>query len=90
MNTSNDIQNTYKSVIDALKNERDELNVKMHLASMEVRDEWAEVEKRWQHAQSKAHQLSKASGQSAHELGEAFSILGDELKETYRRIRRTL
>ena len=90
MKTSNNIQSTYKAVVDTLKQERDELNVKMHLASLEVRDEWQEVEKKWEHAQSKARQLTKASGQSAHELGEAFSLLGDELKETYRRLRKTL
>jgi hypothetical protein len=90
MTTSDNIQNTYKSVIDTLKAERDELNVKIHLASMEVRDEWVEIEKTWDHAQSKAHQLGKASGQSAHQLGEAFSILGDELAEAYRRLKKTL
>jgi hypothetical protein len=50
MKASIDIQSNYKSAIDNLKKERDELNVKMHLASMEVRDEWEEIEKKWQHA----------------------------------------
>jgi hypothetical protein len=90
MTSKDNIKNTYKSIIGTLKEERDELNVKMHLAGMEVRDEWHDVEKKWEHLQSKGHQLSKATGESAHELGDAFAILGDELKETYRRLKKKL
>jgi hypothetical protein len=90
MNTKDNISNTYKSVIDSLKEERDELNLKVHLASMEVRGEWQDVEKKWEKLQSKGRYLGKASGESVHELGEAFSILGNELKETYGRLTRSL
>lgn len=90
MTTKDNIKDTYKSVIDSLKEERDELNLKMHLAGMEVREEWEDVEKKWEHLQSKGRQLGKATGESTHELGKAFSILGDELKETYRRLKRAL
>ena len=88
--TNNKIKDSYQSVIDSLKQERDELNVKMHLAGMEVRDEWNDVEKKWEHLQSKGHQLGKATGESAHEIGEVFTKLGDELKETYKRLKRAL
>ena len=90
MSTKESIKDTYNSVIESLKEDRDELNVKMHLAAMDVRDEWQEIEKKWEHLQSKGHQLGKATGESAHELGEAFSLLGEELKETYRRLKRAL
>ena len=87
MTTKDTIKDNYTSVIESLKKERDELNLKVHLAAMEVRDEWDSVEEKWEHLQSKGHQLSKVTDKSAHELGEAFSILGEELKETYRRFR---
>lgn len=90
MTVRSNIKDSYRSAVEGLKQERDELNVKMHLAEMEVRDEWQEVEKKWEHFQTKAHELGKASGESAHELGEAFAILGEELKETYRRLKRAL
>lgn len=90
MSTKDTLKENYTSVIESLKKERDELNLKMHLAAMEVRDEWDSVEEKWQHFQSKGHQLSQATGESAHELGEAFSILGDELKETYRRLKNSV
>lgn len=90
MTSGKQFKDSYQSVMDTLKRERDELNVKMHLAGMEVRDEWQEVEKKWLHFQSKGQELGKASGESAHELGEAFAILSDELKATYRRLKRAL
>lgn len=88
--TKDNLKEKYQSVIDSLREERDELNVKMHLAGMEVRDEWHEVEKKWEHLQSKGKHLSKATGESAHEIGESFSVLGHELKETYQRLKRSL
>ncbi|MFT5573820.1 MAG: hypothetical protein ACI9FR_002756, partial [Cryomorphaceae bacterium] len=38
----------------------------------------------------KSKQLEKEAGHSAHEVGEAFAILGNELKESYRRLRQSL
>ena len=90
MRTKNTIKDTYISVIEAVKKDRDELNLKVHLAGMEVRDEWALVEKKWEHLQSKGHQLSKVTGESAHELGVVFSSLSDEIKETYKRLKRAI
>jgi hypothetical protein len=87
MSTSNNIENTYRSVIASIKQQRDELNVEMRLARMEVRGGWDEVEKKWQQAQSKAYQLDKASAESVHEHGQALSILSDELKETCKRLK---
>ena len=77
----------YTELLNTLKTQRDELNVKMHLASMEVRDEWQVVEDKWEHLQSKGAQLEKEAGGAAHEVGEAISILGHEIKEGYKRIR---
>ncbi|RBP52864.1 hypothetical protein [Arenicella xantha] len=90
MKTTADVKDKYQSLISTLKRERDELNVKVHLASMEVRDEWKGVEEKWEHLQSKGRQLGQATDESAHELGDAVSILGSELKETYKRLKRAL
>lgn len=90
MINTKDIQGSYQDLINSIKEERDELRVKIHLAGMEVRDEWEEVERKWEHLQARAHDLNKAGGKSAHEVGEAFATLGNELKETYRRLRRAL
>lgn len=90
MNTKSNIKETYTALIESVKKERDELNLKIHLAEMEVRDEWELVEKKWQLLQSKGHQLSKATSESSHELGDAFTILGDQIKATYNRLKQAV
>lgn len=87
---SDDVKQKYHDVIDSVTTERDELKVKMHLASLEVQDEWKIVEDKWQHFKSKNAQLNHAASDSAHEIGEALSILGNELKESYKRLKKVL
>jgi len=87
---SNDVKQKYHDIIDSVKQERDELKVKIHLASMEIRDEWEIVESKWQYFKSKATQLEHAANDSAHEVGEAVSTLGSELKEAYRHFKKSI
>ena len=37
-----------------LRQERDELRVKIHLGTMEAKEEWEELEGKWQHLESRA------------------------------------
>jgi hypothetical protein len=87
---SDEVKQKYQEVIDSVTTERDELKVKMHLARMEVQDEWTVVEEKWQKFKSKNAQLEHAVSDSAHEIGEAMSILGGELKESYKRFKKVL
>ena len=87
---SDDVKQKYHDVIDSVTTERDELKVKMHLARMEVQDEWKVVEKKWQQFKSKSAQLEHVASGSAQEIGEAISILGGELKESYKRFKKVL
>ena len=72
--------------IDDLKRElkklRGEMELKMHLASMEMKQEWAELEGKWQ-------KFSDQTGleESASALGGSLEILGEELKKSYKRFR---
>lgn len=77
------------SEIDRLKQDleryRDEIKVKMHLASMEMKEEWDELEKKWDHFMAQA----KVS-ESAQSVGGAVDKLGQELKDAYKRIREAI
>ncbi|MFT5574157.1 MAG: methionine synthase II (cobalamin-independent) [Cryomorphaceae bacterium] len=90
MKTSEDLKKISAQMAESVKTQRDELQVKMHLASLEIQTEWSEVENKWNHFSLKSKQLEKEAGHSAHEVGEAFAILGNELKESYRRLRQSL
>ncbi len=72
--------------IDELKKElekhRDEIKLKLHLANMEAKDEWAGLEKKWNDFTSRT-QVAR-SGES---IGEAAGLLGEELKAAYQRFK---
>ena len=65
-----------------LKKLRDELKLKLHLASMEAKQEWDELEGKWE-------SFSKRTGldESADALGNSLEALGVELKNSYKRFK---
>ena len=72
----------FDDLIEELKQRRDELRVRMHLASKEVQDEWEELEDKMEGFVSKA-QL----GETGEGVGKALEQLGHELKLGYERVR---
>jgi len=65
-----------------LKGLRDELDLRMHLASMDMKDEWKELETKWDSFSNRAGLES-----SAESVGDALELLGDELKSGYQRLK---
>lgn len=84
------MKDDYRHLVESLKTERDELNVRMHLASSELRDEWLHLEERWDKIQFKLEKAASAASDSAEDVGAAIHILGDELKAGYRKIREAM
>lgn len=70
---------------EELKTLRDDLKVRLHLASKELQDAWEALEERWRHFQAQA-ELDK----TASNVNEASKLLADELKDGYDRIKRAL
>ena len=84
--TTTSIYEDYKTMIYFLERKRDEVRVRIHLASMEVTEEWEVVEKKWEHMRAKGEKLKNASGESAKDIGEAVNALGREIGESYKRL----
>ena len=42
-----EMREEFAKLVEKLKTERDEINLKMHLASMEAKKEFEEAEKKW-------------------------------------------
>jgi len=76
--------------IDVLRTQRDELNVQMHLASMELRDEWDKLEHKWAHYSDRVHQLKTALEPTMDDVHSSLAMLGDELNEGYQKIKKAL
>lgn len=75
----------FDELLDGLKQARDEIQLHIHLASMDVRDEWADLEKRWEDFNARAELQDSSEG-----ISTAMTELGEEFVKAFRRIRRAL
>jgi hypothetical protein len=85
-----DMKEEFDKLVEKLKTERDEINLKMHLASMDAREEFAEAEKKWGQIRVKASEIADDAVETSEEYIAKAKIVGEELKETYRRIAKRL
>lgn len=84
------LKNEFESLLDNLNSAREELQLKLHLASMEAKDEFEESEKQWQQIKSKAADIADESKETTDEFIAKAKIVGEELKEAYQRIAKRL
>ena len=70
-------------LIEAIKRQRDELALKIHLGKADAKDEWAKLEK-------KLAELNEQSKPLQGAVAETARGLADELKKGYERIRKLL
>lgn len=86
----NDYKKEAKDILAKLKTQRDELNVRMHLAKAEVRDEWHEIEHKWTHFKQKTEEVLGEVDQTGHDVWDALKPAGAELKRGLDRIKEKL
>ncbi|MDH4048594.1 MAG: hypothetical protein OEW68_11080 [Gammaproteobacteria bacterium] len=72
-------------LLQELKQKRDQIRVRMHLASKELQDEWVDLEKKMDDFSKRARLKETGTG-----VSKALGTVGDELKAGYRRIQRAL
>ncbi len=72
-------------LLGELKQKRDELRVRMHLASKEAQQEWDELEHKMEKFVAEARLRETGKG-----LGSALGQLGNEIKQGYRHLRDAL
>ena len=68
-----------------VKQARDEIALHIHLASMQIREDWDELESRWKDFRARAEIAQTAQG-----IGSAAGRLGSELLAGYQRLRDAL
>lgn len=90
MSITDNVEESYEQLVRTLAVQRDELKLKIHLASMEARDEWEELEKKWHRLKGKSKLVKEQVGESAKEVGAAAAQLGEEIKRGYVNIKKTL
>lgn len=75
---------------EELKQLRDEIELQIHLASADARDEFGELEKKWEHFRARLDLVGKATEEAAEDVGDALELVGSELKKGYEKIRSLL
>jgi hypothetical protein len=80
----------FDTLLEKLKSERDELKLKLHLSSMEAKEEFEEADKHWDTLKNKAAEIADDSKETSEEFIAKAKIVGEELKEAYSRISKRL
>ena len=80
----------FENLLEKLKSERDEIMLKLHLASMEAKEEIEEADKHWEDLKIKAAEIADESKETSEEYIAKAKIIGEELKEAYSRISKRL
>lgn len=81
-----DIKLRIDRMVAELKQERDELKVKLHLAKMDAGDEWQKLEARLAKLDAKARELGDATAETSHDIGAAAKLLGAEIRKGFKTI----
>ncbi len=84
------LQEEFNRLVGKLKSERDEIKLKMHLASMDAKKEYEDAEKIWDQVKAKASDIADDAVETSEEFIAKSKIVGEELKETYNRISKRL
>ena len=77
-------------LISTLKQQRDELRVKIHLGSQEVRDQWDKLDDRFVRLKADYEPLTDAVGETAEDVWESMKLVGEEISDGFNRIRKSL
>jgi uncharacterized coiled-coil DUF342 family protein len=76
--------------LEILRQQRDELQLKMHLAGMEVQDEWGKLEEKWDELVNKSTQFKKELDPTLDDISVAYKLLEGELKQGYIKLKNVL
>jgi len=66
--------------------QRDEIEVQLHLATMDIKEEWDNTEKKREEFIESLGVISNETKEASSEMIHAVKVIGDELKEAYKRI----
>lgn len=77
-------------LLNKLREERDELHLRLHLAKAEARDEWEKLEPKWEHFQARTQAVAESAEAASKDVGTALGILGEELRHGYKRIKESM
>lgn len=81
------ISDEARFLYDKLKQERDELKLKVHLGKAELSEQWDAAEEQWERLKSKSATIGKSVDAAGEDLEDSLKTLGSDLKKAYKKIR---
>ncbi len=87
---SEESPSTFSRLMSELKQQRDELKLQIHLGSEELKDEWGKLDQQLTQLNDKYQPLKNAVGETAEDVWESMKLVGGEIKDGFRRIRKEL
>jgi hypothetical protein len=77
-------------MIHQLKQERDELKVKLHLGKEDLKDEWDELRVKLDRLSEDYAPLKRAVGETADDVWASLTLVAGEIRDGFHRIRKSL
>jgi hypothetical protein len=90
MSRESESKQAVSKLLSAIKQDRDELRVQIHLARQEVMDEWNRLSERFVQLNNQWVPLEKAVGETALGVWDGLRLTGEELLEGFQKIRKSL
>ena len=81
------IQSDFENLTENLKQQRDELNLKMHLASMEAKEDWENAESKWGDLKNKIEDIADDTKETGEEFISAAKTIAEEIASAHQRIK---
>jgi uncharacterized coiled-coil DUF342 family protein len=83
-------RSTIDELLSDLKQQRDELRVRIHLGTQEAKEEWSRLEDKLFQLNQQFAPVKDAVGETADDLWASLKLLGGEIREGFSRIRKSL
>ena len=74
-------------ILQELQRQRDELNLRIHLAKADAKDEWQELEKKWQEMKPKLDAAGGEAVKTSENVLTGLQLALEEMRKGYERIR---
>lgn len=79
-----------EEMISALKQQRDQLALRIHLAGTEAKEEWSRLDERLNQLVHRVAPLRQAGGETAEDVWESLKLVGEEVRQGFEKIRKAL
>ena len=85
-----ELKATLEELISGLRQDRDDLKLKIHLASMDAKDEYERISAKVDQLTDQYEPVRDAIEETAGNLWSALGMAADEMKAGYQRVRKAI